>query len=254
MNIFYQQAADFLALEPDFDVDAEVIHDTACILDLTPHIDAKMLGLNMWASASSMGYYPATMSSAYQLSFNRIWGVYPFMKAVEAEFKRIFTTGKDPNAIAVEGIRLAMAGSASSLAQSTLRRALSVGGEDFDYRKQCHFFLGRLARESGHFDEALRQYELSEDSMRPRVFLEVGEVHASMNNRELAQQNFYMAGLGRHPDAWRRLADLELGISMEEPDEARRDEHSMRALEWQKLHEYWKTTRQAPVRNSAVST
>lgn len=218
-------------------LDASVLHETACIVNSLQSSRASLF-LPLWASSSGLGFQPATISAAnYLMVRGQLDGNEPAFAKLKNDFRAILRAGKDPNAITVEGIRLCRLKKLSQ-ASVLLEQALRLGS-DFSLFPSCHFHLARIAILQDKPDVAMKHLEFSMQDLRPVTEFELGNLYGLADRLQEAEQHFYNAGMLGVAPAWQRLAELDLGRSLDPKIGARKQHYQIRAAEWTKLNNFF---------------
>lgn len=194
----------------------------------------------MWASASGLGFQPATITLAGDLVRHGKFGQLPMMRKVESDFRRIVTQGKDANALTIEALRLYRQEKKLPQAAAMFKKALSVGGPDFSFKSRCENGLGHIAYSQGRLEEAAEYLEKAYEVDPRSAGLLLGDVYASLDPQK-ARQVYYRTASHGNATAWGRLADLELGMAMDAQDQPTKQEHQLWAMEFQRLGDAQRT-------------
>lgn len=190
----------------------------------------------MWHTASELGFQPATIQLCYVLVSLDKFGKSPMMKKVENSFRKLVARGDDANAMTVEGVRLSRE-KKESQAADMLKKAREVGGPAFSIKNVSDHFLGKIAEKQGRLDEAAEYLEAAYAYDPLANGLDLAGVYASINPEKSREILFSAASKGIL-EAWGRLADLELGMAMEEKDPQKKEEHNLWAMEFQRLQNF----------------
>ncbi|ODA79653.1 hypothetical protein RJ55_05247 [Drechmeria coniospora] len=209
---------------------ARMLHQVACIMrQIHGSRSADAFAMAMWASASELGHRPATLSLARQLIRSGAFGRMPQLRKVEARFKQMVSTGKDPDALTAEGELLFEQGSFDA-AVTTLRRALRLATGSFEWKAYCRLCLGKSLLKLGKREEALKVFEALSESGFAEAHMEIGMMLRS-EDRDKATRHLYAAACGGRQHLFSHLSEMAL----EEAD-GRSPEDSQRwAVEWSRL-------------------
>lgn len=220
------------ASDPEFD--AALIYETACIL-MTLHGVSRWFGIAMFASASGLGFTPATLDGIQYLIAERKFGKVSAMSKFEADFRRLVTQGKDPNALALEGTRLTTENRLSQ-AETMFRRALKLGGANFSYKWMAQRGLGYvLHTQNAQSEEARHLFEEVYTTHPLDVARELSQMYQSSQQPERARDVLFRLALHKDPSAYDRLAELELGLAWDAPNASQKKDHETWAMEFQRL-------------------
>lgn len=178
----------------------------------------------LWSSASEMGHRPSTLSLARQLIRSGAHGRIPQLRKVEARFKGLVSSGKDPNALTAQGELLVEQGRLDA-AVAALQRALKLGGE-FEWRPYCELCLGRAYWKLGKADEARTLFEKLAEQGVVEADIDLAEMLRSSDVDE-ARQRMYTAACNGRRDMFTRLSEMEL--------ETAGKESRLKAMEWSRL-------------------
>ena len=205
---------------------AETLHSVACIMrQIHGPRSADAFATALWASASEMGFRPATLSLARQLVRSGAYGRTPQLRRVEARFKALVSAGKDPDALTLEG-ELLFGQDRLDVTAATLKRALKLS-EAFEWRPYCELCLGKVYLKMGKVDEARQMLERLADEGLVEADIELGQMPGPEG-----EQRIYTAACNGRRDMFTRLSELELDKgSHERSDRERR----LWAMEWSKL-------------------
>ncbi|KJZ78910.1 hypothetical protein HIM_01683 [Hirsutella minnesotensis 3608] len=211
-----------------------VMHHIGCIAQLRDMGRPTFtLTSATWASASARGHDPSTISLARMLVQMGAYGLSRALKPSEARFKQLVAQGQEPNALTVEGELLAEKGQ-RQVAIAMLRRALKVGGRDFQWRPICELQLARQLAEVGQVDEARRLFESLGDEDIRMVHEELGKMLRPVD-ADAARQRFFTAGLLGSKEAFTYLSEMALEDAARAADATTSDEDYRWALEWSRL-------------------
>ncbi|KOS17001.1 hypothetical protein ESCO_006001 [Escovopsis weberi] len=129
---------------------SKTIHATACILRQVhrpPSSDALATALWLFASDST-SHRASTLSLARHLILSRSFGKLPPLRRLEARFRQLVSTARDPDALTAEGELLFQQGSFAAAAR-VLARALQVASASssdepaFEWMPYCKLCLAR---------------------------------------------------------------------------------------------------------------
>jgi tetratricopeptide (TPR) repeat protein len=188
----------------------------------------------MFASASGLGLEPATLDGTQYLLAEKLYGKLSSMSKLEGDFRRLLAQGKDPNAITLEGARLTNENRMTQ-SEAAFRRALKLGGESFAYRWIAQRGLGFvLYTRDPKSEEALRLFEEVYTTHPAQVAPWLIQMYGS-TNPERTRDLFFLMALYKEPAAYEKLADYELGMAWEAPNESQKREHELWAAEFQRL-------------------
>lgn len=195
---------------------------------------ADAFAMAMWASASQVGYRPATLSLARQLVRSGAYGRQRSMAGVEARFRKLASSGKDADALTVAGEFLYEQGRFEA-AVATLRDALATEAPDFEWKPYSQLCLGKALLKLNRCDEALVVLKPLSESGLPEADAELGHLLKNRDSSKAAQ-HFFAASCNGKRDMFHYLAQLALEPSSlaagqdSDPEERRRW-----ASEWSRL-------------------
>jgi tetratricopeptide (TPR) repeat protein len=181
-----------------------------------------------------LGFHPATITLVADLVKHLRFGTKVMMRKIEGNFRRIVAQGTDANALAIEGLRLYRMEKKNAQATAMYKRALKLGGPNFSYKGKCHHGLGHIAHSEGRLEEAARHLQEAHRVDPHGVGLLLGDIYTSIDPARAAAVYFQSAIFGE-PASFDRLADMELGMSMDATDPSTRSDHHLWALELQRL-------------------
>lgn len=207
------------------------MHETGCIIFSLK--DSKSFAIALWASASEMGYIPATLSLARQLIGGKGWGKVAALKRVEERFGRMVAAGSDPNALTVGGEHLVLQGKYTA-ALNMLQKALKVGEPDFEWKPYCQASLATAYLKLGREAEAKKTLETLRESTPILAEAELGMLVRS-SDPDLAMQYLYNAALHYKPEMFSILAEICLDKAGLAESEEVQDEQFRWAAEWSRL-------------------
>lgn len=215
-------------------VSASTLYSVGCLMrHIAEPRSAMAFVVAMWASASDMGYLPATISLAREISRGGAWGMNPQLKRVETRFKQLVSEGRDPNALTVEGELLYKLGKYDA-AVTMLKRALLVGGEDFEWESSCRLQLGRAYVKLQRHVEAREAFEAVANMGSAGADADLGQLLRS-SDQEKAEGYFYSAGIHGQPDMLRHLSEIAFEKIATATDEHAAKDHQLWAMEWARL-------------------
>lgn len=198
------------------------------------HPTLSPIAVAMWASASGLGFHPATITLVGDLVKCLRFGTMLMMRKVEGDFRRIVAQGKDANALAIEALRLYRMEKKNAQATAMYKRALKLGGPNFSYKGKCHHGLGHIAHSEGRLEEAAQHLEEAHEIDPAGTGLLLGDIYTSIDPVR-AGAVYYQSAIFGEPASFGRLADLELGMSTDATDANTRSDHHLWALELQRL-------------------
>ncbi|POR34054.1 Uncharacterized protein TPAR_05725 [Tolypocladium paradoxum] len=216
-------------------IPVEVLHELACIMrQIQGPRSADAFATAMWASASELGYRPSTLSLARQLIRSGAYGRMPQLRKVEARFKQLVSTGKDPDALAAEGELLFEQGR-FDVAVATLQRALRADSASFEWKPYCELCLGKALLKLGRAEEARGVLEALSESGLVEADIELGKMLRA-SDRDKAEQHMYAAACNGRPDMFSHLSEMALEGAAAATGDGRWSEDRRRwALEWSRL-------------------
>lgn len=194
---------------------------------------AQAFVVAMWASASDMGYLPATVSLAREISMGGAWGSKPQLRKVEIRFKQLVSEGKDPNVLTVEGEQLYKLGKYDA-AVRMLKQALLVGGDDFQWEPNCRLYLGKAYLKIQKPVEAREAFESITNLGYADGDGELGQLLRA-SDLEKAEGHFYSAAINGQPDMFRHLSEIALENIATATDAQAAKEQQLWAMEWARL-------------------
>ncbi|PNY29893.1 Uncharacterized protein TCAP_00188 [Tolypocladium capitatum] len=216
-------------------ISAEVLHELACIMrQIRGPRSADAFATAMWASASELGYRPSTLSLARQLIRSRAYGRTPQLRKVEARFKQLVSTSKDPDAMTAEGELLFEQGR-FDVAVATLQRALRAGSASFEWKPYCELCLGKALLKLGRRREARTVLEALSEAGLVEADIELGDMLRASDGAK-AEQHMYAAACSGRLDMFSHLSEIALEGAASAPGDGRSTEDGRRwAMEWSRL-------------------
>ncbi|KAG5984781.1 hypothetical protein E4U55_003293 [Claviceps digitariae] len=243
-------------------ISPETMHAVACIMRQIPSKSASKFAMALWSSASAEGYKPSTLSLARHLIRSKAYGRMPQLRGVEARYKQLVSTGKDANALTAEG-ELLFEQARYDVAAAVLKRALRIGGEDFEWRPHCELCLGKMYAKMGRVEEAKETFERLANQGMVEADVELVNLFDRICSRDdddededddddededeeeeeeddeddeeaaVAEQRMYTAACHGKTDMFTRLAERELKRG--NAGERTAEENKLWAMEWSRL-------------------
>lgn len=188
----------------------------------------------LWASASEAGYRPSTLSLARHLARSGAYGRIAQLRKVEARFKQLVSTTRDPDALTVEGELQYEQGNYEAAIRA-LQRALQVGTAGFEWKPYCQLCMAKAFVKTSRQDEARAILESLSEIGLIEADIELGKL-LRVSDRDAAERHLFAAASGGRGDMFSLLSEIALEKAAESGDDKTPKEESLRwAKEWSKL-------------------
>ncbi|RFU72557.1 tetratricopeptide repeat [Trichoderma arundinaceum] len=188
----------------------------------------------LWASASEAGYRPSTLSLARHLARSGAYGRIAQLRKVEARFKQLVSTARDPDALTVEGELQYEQGNYEAAIRA-LQRALQVGSPGFEWKPYCQLCMGKAFVKTNKHDEARAIFESLSEIGLIEADIELGKL-LRVSDRDAAERHLFAAASSGRGDMFSLLSEIALEKAAESGTDKTSKEESLRwAKEWSKL-------------------
>ncbi|KAM6477903.1 hypothetical protein HDV62DRAFT_198875 [Trichoderma sp. SZMC 28011] len=213
----------------------ELIHETACIMrQIRGPRSADAFATALWASASEAGYRPSILSLARHLARSGAYGRVAQLRKVEARFKQLVSTARDPDALTVEGELQYEQGNYEAAIRA-LQRALQVGAAGFEWKPYCQLCMGKAFVKTSRHDEARAIFESLSEIGLIEADIELGKL-LRVSDRDAAERHLFTAASNGRADMFSLLSEIALEKAAESGDDKTSKEEAQRwAKEWSKL-------------------
>lgn len=218
----------------------ELLNDLACYTSELAHTLGREgvpfrgpVSLAMFSGASFLGCEASTISlvrlltgssgasSASTAGAGGDMSDRPLFRPAVARFRDLVRAGRNPYALATEGLRLMAQGKPHAAARH-VERALQLGGGDeaFPWAGQCRVVLGQARQAAGDDAGALEHFTRAAELGQRDAWQWIGRVTAGEGAREDA---WFKGGVAGDPVAFGLLADEYAARSVGEDGEQARD-------------------------------
>ncbi|KAI9166812.1 hypothetical protein HJFPF1_02927 [Paramyrothecium foliicola] len=215
---------------PDFS--PQLMHETACLLRMSPDLKSQRLSRLLWSSAAHQGHQAALLTLVRDLIFTGRYNKKANYSKIERIFKSMVTTGLNSNALTLEGEHLFFQKKYPA-ALRHLEKALKQN-KSFEWKLNCQFCLARTYRELGRTDDAEEMFHKLHEQGMPEAGLELGYMlHASDPDR--AHELLFEAACRGRPEVFSHLSEIALDRSSKAEDAQSREEQRKWAMEWSRL-------------------
>lgn len=188
-----------------------------------------------WAVASFMDSSRGTLSLTKNLIMSGQYGRHAFVRNVESRFRQLVATGRDPNALALQGMLLYMNKSYESCA-AHLEKLLKTHVQTFEWEQSAKLHLACAYAKLGRQEEAKRLIDMTgtstDVSLQDDVTL--GKTIRPLDP-DRAEKHLWRPAFFGDREALTHLGEISMERSTTGTQEASKDEHLLMALEWFRL-------------------